>query len=75
MIDTENLLYTDVEGEYQRSAVDGLDEDRLALYKLTQRLPLTAGPLRLIDGDFPDREFLREIDEYHLDEALALAAV
>ncbi|WP_069757988.1 hypothetical protein [Streptomyces sp. LUP47B] len=36
MIDTENLLYTDVEREYQRSAVDGLDEDRLALFKLTR---------------------------------------
>ncbi|MFC4502401.1 MULTISPECIES: hypothetical protein [Streptomyces] len=28
--------------------IDGLDEDRLALCTLTQRLSLTAGPLRLL---------------------------
>src|SRR3954452_11820437 len=39
------------------------------------RLPLTAGLLRLLDGDFPDREFLPGIAEHHLDQALALAAV
>ena len=45
---TENLLYTDVEREhvflclrptesqYQRPAVDGLDEDRLALFRPTR---------------------------------------
>jgi hypothetical protein len=66
VIDIENLLYFDVEWEhvflrlrhtesqYRRLAVDGLDEHRLALYKLTQHLSLTAGPLRLLDGDFPD---------------------
>ncbi|MFF8232200.1 phosphotransferase [Streptomyces caelestis] len=84
VIDIENLLYFDVEWEhvflrlrhtadqYQQLAVDGLDEDRLALYKLTQHLSLTAGPLRLLDGDFPDREFMRGIAEHHLNEALAL---
>lgn len=39
--------------EYQPLAVDGLDEDRLALYMLAQRLSLTAGPLRLLDGGLP----------------------
>ncbi|MFC9502029.1 phosphotransferase family protein [Streptomyces sp. NPDC057002] len=84
VIDIENLLYFDVEWEhvflrlrhtdsqYQQLAVDGLDEDRLALYKLTQHLSLTAGPLRLLDGDFPDREFMQGIAEHHLNEALAL---
>ncbi|MGY3061840.1 hypothetical protein ACVWZD_006138 [Streptomyces sp. TE3672] len=84
VIDIENLLYFDVEWEhvflrlrhtdsqYQQLAVDDLDEDRLALYKLTQHLSLTAGPLRLLDGDFPDREFMRGIAEHHLNEALAL---
>lgn len=62
-------MYFDVEWEhvflrirlhdaYRPLAVDGLDEDRLALYMLAQRLSLTAGPLRLLDGDFPDRAFM-----------------
>ncbi|MFH9970065.1 phosphotransferase family protein [Streptomyces mirabilis] len=87
LIDIEDLLYFDVEwehvflqlrhpeGHYRRLAVEGLDEDRLALYTLTQRLSLTAGPLRLLDGDFPDREFMQGIAEHHLNEALALVSV
>ena len=82
LIDIEDLLYFDVEWEhvflrirlhpdYRHVAVDGLDEDRLALYMLTQRLSLTAGPLRLLDSDFPDREFMRGIAEHNLNEALA----
>ena len=50
--------------------VEDLDEDRLALYMLTQRLSLTAGPLRLLDGDFPDRKFMQEIAEWNLNKAL-----
>jgi hypothetical protein len=34
---------------------------------------LTAGPLRLLDGDFPGREFMKQIAEYNLNQALALA--
>ncbi|WP_406291529.1 phosphotransferase family protein [Embleya sp. NBC_00896] len=85
LIDTEDLMYFDVEWEhvflrirlhddYRRLAVDGLDEDRLALYMLAQRLSLTAGPLRLLDGDFPNREFMQEIAEHNLNEALALVS-
>jgi hypothetical protein len=44
----------------------------MALYMLTQRLSLTAGPLRMLDSDFPNREFMEEIAEYNLNEALAL---
>jgi hypothetical protein len=84
LIDIEDLMYFDVEWEhvflrirlgsdYARLAVGGLDEDRLALYMLTQRLSLTAGPLRLLDGDFPRREFMRGVAEHNLKEALALA--
>jgi hypothetical protein len=39
---------------------------------LAQRLSLTAGPLRLLDGDFPDRAFMASIAESNLNEALAL---
>jgi hypothetical protein len=84
LIDIEGLMYFDVEwehvflrirlgSEYPRLAVSGLDEDRLALYLLVQRLSLTAGPLRLLDGDFPDRAGMQAIAEHNLTGALALA--
>lgn len=81
LIDIEDLMYFDVEWEhvflrirlhadYRYVSVGGLDEDRLALYMLIQRLSLTAGPLRLLDSDFPDRDFVRGIVEHNLTEAL-----
>jgi hypothetical protein len=33
---------------------------------------LVAGPMRLLDGDFPDRAFMRGIIEHNLIQALAL---
>ncbi|WP_208643287.1 phosphotransferase family protein [Streptomyces diastatochromogenes] len=85
-IDIEGSMYFDVEWEhvflrirlhdaYRPLAVDGLDEDRLALYTLAQRLSLTAGPLRLLDGDFPHRAAMADIAEHNLEQALALVAV
>ncbi|MFC4503623.1 MULTISPECIES: phosphotransferase family protein [Streptomyces] len=82
-IDIEGLMYFDVEWEhvflrirlhdaYRPLGVDGLDEDRLALYMLAQRLSLTAGPLRLLDGDFPDRASMAGIAEHNLKQALEL---
>lgn len=44
---------------------DGLDDDRIARYTLAQRLSLTAGPLRLLNGAFPDREFMAGIAEHN----------
>jgi len=82
IIDIEDLMYFDVEWEHAHMqirlhdqwaktvGVEGLDEDRLALYMLTQRLSITAGPLRLLDGDFPDRELMQEIAEWNLNKAL-----
>jgi hypothetical protein len=84
IIDIEDLMYFDVEWEHAHMQVRlghdwaatvgaaGLDEDRLALYMLAQRLFLVAGPMRLLDGDFPDRAFMRSIIEHNLNEALAL---
>jgi hypothetical protein len=83
LIDIEGSVYFDVEWEhaflrirlhdaYGPLRADGLDEDRLALYTLAQRLSLTAGPLRLLDGDFPDRAAMASIAEHNLTEALAL---
>ncbi|MER6956650.1 phosphotransferase [Streptomyces sp. NPDC000618] len=83
VIDIEGSMYFDVEWEhvflrirlhdaYRPLETDGLDEDRLALYMLAQRLSLTAGPLRLLDGDFPDRAFMAGIAEHNLKQALEL---
>ncbi|RZB15449.1 aminoglycoside phosphotransferase family protein [Streptomyces sp. F001] len=83
LIDIEGSMYFDVEWEhvflrirlhdaYQPLGVDGLDEDRLAFYTLAQRLSLTAGPLRLLDGDFPNRASMAGIAEYNLRKALEL---
>ncbi|MGW0709923.1 phosphotransferase family protein [Streptomyces sp. NPDC002643] len=83
VIDIEGTMYFDVEWEhvflrirlheaYRPLKADGLDEDRLALYTLAQRLSLTAGPLRLLDGDFPDRAFMADIAEHNLRQALEL---
>lgn len=84
IIDIEDLMYFDVEWEHAHMQVrlgrdwagtvgtDDLDEDRLALHMMAQRLFLVAGPMRLLDGDFPDRAFVRSIIEHNLNEALAL---
>lgn len=86
LIDIEDLRYFDVEWEHAylqirldhdwagAVGVDGLDQDRLALYLLTQHLSLIAGPLRLLDSDFPDRAFMQDIAESNLNAALALLA-
>jgi len=84
IIDFEDLRYFDVEWEHAHMqvrlgrdwagtvGVHDLDQDRLALYMLAQRLFLVAGPMRLLDGDFPDRAFMLGIIEHNLNEALAL---
>lgn len=83
LIDIEGLMYFDVEWEhvflqlrfhqhYATLARPGLDPRRLDLYMLAMRLSLVAGPLRLLDGDFPDRDFMRGFAEHNLAEALAL---
>jgi hypothetical protein len=83
LIDIGGLMYFDVEWEHvflqlrfgERYAAlvrPDLDPQRLDLYMLAMRLSLLAGPLRLLDGDFPDRAFMQEIAEHNAKEALAL---
>jgi len=84
IIDIEALTYFDVEWEHAHMqvrlgrdwartvGVGNLDDERLALYMLAQRVFLVAGPMRLLDGDFPDTAFMRSIIEHNLNEALAL---
>ncbi|TMR99081.1 phosphotransferase [Nonomuraea basaltis] len=81
LIDIEGTMFFDVEWEhvfmqfrfhefYERLRIDGLDERRMRLYRLAQHLSLVAGPLRLLDGDFPDREFMIGIAKGHTEGAL-----
>ncbi|MEV0635235.1 phosphotransferase [Streptomyces sp. NPDC050619] len=83
LIDVEGLLYFDVEFEhvflrlrfgahYDVLRAPDLDEDRLRLYRLAMHLGLVSGPLRLLDGDFPDPEPMRAIAEHNLRKALEL---
>jgi hypothetical protein len=77
LIDVEGLMYFDAEWEhvflrlrfgrhYDALGVAGLDDSRLRLYTLAMHLNLVAGPLRLLDGDFPDPAPMRAIAEYNL---------
>jgi hypothetical protein len=86
LIDIEGLMYFDPEwehvflrlrfGEHYRFLREpGLDPDRLALYRLALHLSLIAGPLRLLDGDFPDREPMLQIVAYNIGQALSLLAL
>ena len=50
---------------------EALDGERLELYSLAMYLSLVAGPLRLLDGDFPGREPMLAIAEHNLRRALA----
>jgi hypothetical protein len=83
LIDVEGLMFFDVEWEhvflelrfgdqYPVLSRPGLDPARLGLYRLAMRLSLVAGPLRLLDGDFPHPTLMREIAEHNAKEALAL---
>jgi hypothetical protein len=82
MIDIEGLMYFDVEWEhvflrlryredYRFLDRPGLDPARLRLYALAMHLSLVAGPLRLLDGDFPEREGMLQIVEHNLRRVLA----
>lgn len=81
LIDIEGLMFFDVEWEhvflelrfgehYRRLWRPGLDPARLRFYRLAMRLSLVAGPLRLLDGDFPDRELMLGIVEWNLQQVL-----
>lgn len=83
LIDIEGLMYFDAEWEhvflqlrfgpaYDLLRTADLDEDRMELYRLAMHLNLVAGPLRLLDGDFPEREHMREIAESNLRRVLSL---
>ena len=81
IIDIEGLMYFDLEWEhvflrlrfgdrYRYLETQGLDEHRMRFYALAMHLSLVAGPLRLLDGDFPEREGMVEIVRYNTDRVL-----
>lgn len=82
LIDIEGIMFFDVEWEhaflelrfgdsYRHLAADDLDGTRLRLYRLATYLSLVAGPLRLLDGDFPHRAAMRDIMEDNIARTLA----
>lgn len=81
LIDIEGAMVFDVEWEhaflelrfgpaYRHFANPDLDPARLALYRLATYLSLVAGPLRLLDGDFPHREGMLGIVEDNIARTL-----
>jgi Phosphotransferase enzyme family len=83
LADIEGLMYFDREWEhvfarlrfgehYRFLQAPGLEQPRLDLYRLAMHLSLIAGPLRLLDGDYPDREPMLDIVAYNIQQALSL---
>jgi len=83
IIDIEGLMHFDLEWEHAFLKLrfgahypalcppqTTLDQARLRLYELAMHISLVAGPLRLLDGDFPDREPMLAIVRYNMAAAL-----
>jgi hypothetical protein len=81
IIDIEGTMFFDVEWEhvflqlrfgkyYRWLRADDLDDRRLRFYALALNLSLVAGPLRLLNGDSPARDLMREIAESALARVL-----
>jgi hypothetical protein len=81
LIDIEGAMYFDVETEhvwlrmrfgehYARLGRISLDPDRLRFYQLCMHLDLVDGPLRIADTSHPERDWFRDVAEYHLQRAL-----
>ncbi|MGP4016701.1 phosphotransferase [Saccharopolyspora sp. 5N708] len=82
LIDIEGVMFFDVEWEhaflelrfgdsYRHLSADDLDGDRLRFYRLAMYLSLVAGPLDLLDGDFPHRAAMQDIVEQNVGRTLA----
>lgn len=81
LIDIEGAMFFDIEWEhvflqlrfgkqYRWLCANDLDDQRLQFYTLALHLSLVAGPLRLLDGDYPEREPMLAIAEFNLQRAL-----
>ncbi|MFI9786865.1 phosphotransferase [Kitasatospora sp. NPDC051984] len=85
LIDIEGLMYTDIEVEhcwmrmrfgphYEALRNPDLDPRRMNYYQYVMHLDLVGGPLRIADGDFPNRQWMLDVADYHLRKALAYQA-
>ncbi|MFE3452769.1 phosphotransferase [Nonomuraea sp. NPDC059194] len=83
LIDIEAARVFDVEWEhvflelrfgdhYPALRIDGLDGRRMEFYRLAMHLSLVAGPLRLLEGAFPERELMVDIVRHNTECALRL---
>ncbi|MCE7006633.1 aminoglycoside phosphotransferase [Kibdelosporangium philippinense] len=82
LIDIEGAMYFDIEWEhdvlalrfgpdYSHFQTDGLDIDRLRLYRLALTLSLIAGPMSLVGTDFPGQDAMQDIAEQNVTRTLA----
>ena len=82
LLDIEGLAFFDAEWEhaflemrfgdaYPALRLPDLDQVRLRFYRLARHLSLVAGPLRLLDGDFPNRDFMLDIAHWHTGRVLS----
>ena len=82
LIDIDGAMVFDVEWEhaflelrfgehYPALRTVPLDPARMALYRLVQYLSLVAGPLLLLDGDFPHRDGMLAIAGWNTERTLA----
>lgn len=82
LIDIEGLMYFDVEVEHTWMKMrfqehyppldnPDLDPVRMKYYQYTMHLGLVGGPLRIAQGDFPNRDWMLQTADYHLRQALA----
>ena len=81
IIDIEGLMFFDVEWEhaflefrfgkhYRHLRQDGLDHARLRFYTLCLHVSLCSGPLRLLEGDFPERDEMLGIVRWNVSKVL-----
>jgi hypothetical protein len=83
LIDIEGVTYFDVEWEhaflrlrfddadYSRLGLPAVDEARVAFYDLAQRISLVEGPLRIAETDFPGRDWMLDLAQWHIDGLVA----
>jgi hypothetical protein len=82
LIDIEGLMYTDIEVEhcwmrmrfgphYEALRNPDLDPLRVRYYQYVMHLDLVGGPLRIAEGDFPNRQWMLDLANFHLSKALA----
>jgi len=82
IIDIEGLMYTDIEVEhcwmrmrfgpyYEALRNPALDPKRVKYYQYVMHLDLVGGPLRIAEGDFPNRQWMLDVADFHLRKALA----